>query len=222
MRRTPDLVAAVLGIVQSGAVYVPLEIRYPVPRMQTVVHDCGARVLLVDRDTAAHPFAAGSGLTTLTAGTPAGPGAPASPPQLHPDQVAYVMYTSGSTGQPKGVIVTHRNVMALAADRDFQHPAHRSVLLHSPHAFDASTYELWVPLLNGGTIVVAPDRPVDAPMLREQIAEHGVTAVFFTSGLFSVLADEDPGCLAGAAEVWTGGDIVSPEAISRVRQPARD
>src|SRR5439155_17530 len=77
---------------------------------------------------------------------------------VYPDQLAYVMYTSGSTGTPKGVAVRHRDVVDLAVDRRFASGAHGAgghdrVLLHSPLAFDASTYELWVPLLRGGCVV---------------------------------------------------------------------
>ena len=79
-------------------------------------------------------------------------------PAADPDGLAYVMYTSGSTGTPKGVAVRHRDVTALAADRRFAGGAHARVLLHSPLAFDASTYELWVPLLAGGTVIIAPDQ----------------------------------------------------------------
>ncbi|MBC3839631.1 AMP-binding protein [Streptacidiphilus sp. 4-A2] len=67
-----------------------------------------------------------------------------------PGQLAYVMFTSGSTGTPKGVAITQRNIVELVGDTGWGNGAHRRVLMHSPHSFDASTYEMWVPLLSGG------------------------------------------------------------------------
>src|SRR4029079_3849433 len=93
---------------------------------------------------------------------------PAEPPavRLDPENLIYVEYTSGSTGTPKGVAVRHRDVVSLVLDRRFDGEAHRRILAHSPCAFDASRYELWVPLVNGGSVVVAPAGDVDADVVR--------------------------------------------------------
>ncbi|MCA1681994.1 MAG: condensation domain-containing protein, partial [Actinobacteria bacterium] len=93
---------------------------------------------------------------------------------------------------------------------------HERVLLHSPQAFDASTYELWVPLLTGGQVVVAPPGELTVEVLRRAVTGHGVTGLFLTSGLFRMVAQESPQCLSGAAEVWTGGEIVPAAAMRRV------
>ncbi len=105
---------------------------------------------------------------------------------------------------------------ALAADHRFRNGAHHRVLLHSPLAFDASTYELWIPLLSGGQVVIAPPGDLDPATLRRTITEHQVTGLWLTSGLFRVIAQDAPGCLAGAREVWTGGDVVPAAAVRRV------
>ncbi|WP_338090935.1 AMP-binding protein, partial [Planosporangium thailandense] len=110
----------------------------------------------------------------------------------------------------------HRDVAALAFDRRFAGGGHERVLLHSSVAFDASTYELWVPLLNGGRVVVAPPVELDVEALRGLVVEFGVTGLWLTSGLFRVVAQEDPGCLAGVREVWTGGDVVPAGAVRAV------
>ncbi|GAA1007125.1 hypothetical protein GCM10009556_017300 [Acrocarpospora pleiomorpha] len=129
------------------------------------------------------------------------------------ERLAYVMFTSGSTGQPKGVAVTHADVVALATDRAWHTSAHTRVLMHSPHAFDASTYEIWVPLLNGGRIVVAPAGILEPARLAQVISQQNVTAVFLTTALFNHLVDEHPPGLEGLAEIWTGGEFVSPSAM---------
>ncbi|WP_203981690.1 AMP-binding protein, partial [Planosporangium flavigriseum] len=119
---------------------------------------------------------------------------------------------------PKGVAVRHRDIAGLAFDRRFAGGAHDRVLLHSSLAFDASTYELWVPLLNGGTVVVAPPADLDVETLRRSISEHRVTGLWLTSGLFRAVAQEAPECLAGVREVWTGGDVVPAGAVRRVME----
>src|SRR5690606_11354596 len=91
------------------------------------------------------------------------------------------------------------------------------VLLHSPYAFDASTYELWVPLLRGGEIVVAPPGPLDPATLQRLIVEERLTAAFLTTSLFNLVAAESPACLQPLGAVWTGGDAASPAAIRAVR-----
>ncbi|KOX08408.1 AMP-binding protein, partial [Nocardiopsis sp. NRRL B-16309] len=148
---------------------------------------------------------------------------PDTPPHtgLTDHDLAYVMYTSGSTGRPKGVAVTHADVAALALDGRFAQ-GHERVLLHSPQAFDASTYELWVPLLSGGRIVVAPPETVTPTLLRDSAAAHGISAVWLTAALFHLFAQEDPGCLNGIGEVWTGGDAVQAGAVARVRAACPD
>ncbi len=216
LRRSADLVVAVLAVVKAGGAYLPLDGRAPVERMRLVLEQAGAAVLLTDphwEDTARE--AHGGHVVVLDGDTDGGQ-ADRPLPAGHADGLAYVEFTSGSTGTPKGVAVRHRDVVALALDSRFDGPAHRTVLVHSPLAFDASTYELWVPLLRGGRVVVAPPEDLDAAVLRDLITTHGVTALWLTAGLFRVLAQDSPDCLAGVAEVWTGGDVVPAAAVRRV------
>ena len=134
---------------------------------------------------------------------------------------AFVVYTSGSTGRPKGVVITHRGAVSLAAER-FWRTGHSRVLVHSPQAYDAQTYELWVPLVTGGTLVVAPAGGLDIGGLGALIAGAGVSAAWLTAGLFAAVAAECPQVLAGMAQVWTGGDVVSAAAIGRVLERGGD
>ncbi|MFF8644011.1 non-ribosomal peptide synthase/polyketide synthase [Streptomyces sp. NPDC015345] len=137
-------------------------------------------------------------------------------PSVDPDRLAYVMFTSGSTGLPKAVAVRHRDVAALATDSRFAGGVCDRVLLHSPVAFDAATFEVWAPLLNGGCVVVAPSGGVDAASLRGLAADGGLTALWLTAGLFRLLAQDAPDCFRGLAELWTGGDVVPAQAVRRV------
>ncbi|SDO60984.1 non-ribosomal peptide synthetase [Lentzea jiangxiensis] len=210
VERSADLVVAELAIVKAGAAYVPLDGRAPADRIRRVVDDSGIAVVLTD---ARNENLVSSVHTVRLDGDRSGAADPAV--VVHPDQLAYVMHTSGSTGTPKGVAVRHRDVVSLALDSRFDGGAHDRVLLHSPSAFDASTYELWVPLLRGGQVVVARPGDVDADAIRDAVA-HGVTAIWLTAGLFRLVAQEAPEAFAGLREVWTGGDVVPAAAVRGV------
>ncbi|MFB6894519.1 amino acid adenylation domain-containing protein, partial [Kitasatospora sp. NPDC056327] len=211
MERSADLVVALLAVLKAGACYVPLDARYPLTHRRTITTETGATVVLTD--TALHHQATELGLTVLTTDAEASPDAPQV--NCHERQLAYVMYTSGSTGRPKGVAVTHHDITTLTNDHRYTSTATERILLHSPHSFDASTFELWVPLLNGGTTVVAPPCDLTTTTLARVIPQYNITALWLTAGLFALLADDDPACLRGVRHLWTGGDVVSPAAVTR-------
>ncbi|PSL55729.1 non-ribosomal peptide synthase protein (TIGR01720 family)/amino acid adenylation domain-containing protein [Saccharothrix carnea] len=212
--RSVDLVVAQLAVAKAGGAYVPLDVRAPRERLRLLLADTGASVLLADAGWVDVAREVHAGPVVLLGESP---DEPDTDPGIavHPENLAYVMHTSGSTGTPKGVAVRHRDVVALATDRAFDR-GHERVLLHSPTAFDASTYELWVPLLRGGAVVVAPPEDLDAEALRRVVTEGGVTALWLTAGLFRAVAQEAPDCLATVRQVWTGGDVVPAAAVRRV------
>ncbi|MEV0321981.1 amino acid adenylation domain-containing protein [Streptomyces sp. NPDC050658] len=220
--RSEEYVVAVLAVLKAGGTYLPVDPDYPAERLAFMLADAAPTVLVTDEKiTAGLPESNCPQLIVDEPGTADEiAAAPATPPAAarsgHPDQLAYVMYTSGSTGRPKGVGITHRSVVVLVADRCFGEGRHERVLMHNTQAFDTSTYELWVPLLRGGTIVIPPPGRLDPAGLTRAITEHGVTGLAMTAGLFMALAEETPGAFDGARQVWTVGDVVTPAALERV------
>ncbi|MFC5288833.1 non-ribosomal peptide synthase/polyketide synthase [Actinokineospora guangxiensis] len=209
LRRGVEAIVAPLAALKAGAAYLPLDAHAPEQRLRQVLDSAGARLLITDRPAPAE-------WSGLVLAPDSGVDGPAPARRVRPDSLAYVMYTSGSTGTPKGVAVRHRDIAALAADSRFAGGAHSRVLVHSTQAFDASTYEMWVPLLTGGACVIAPPGDLDAALLRAVVAEHAVTSAWITAGLFRVLAQEDPTAFTGLRAVLTGGDVVPPAAVRRV------
>ncbi|MFH9353436.1 amino acid adenylation domain-containing protein [Kitasatospora sp. NPDC017646] len=216
MDRSADLVTAILAVTKAGGTYVPLDARYPLDRMQHILADTRARLVLVDPAHRDHPVLTADGPTPLDV-TETRTATPAGRRPL-PGQLVYVMYTSGSTGVPKGVAVTHRNVVDLLANRHFHLGHHESVLLHSPTAFDASTTEVWAPLVTGGRIVLAAPGQLDLTALAATVTRHAVTLVQAPSGLLRLMAEETPEAFRTVRQVWTGGDVVPPEAVRRLFQ----
>ncbi|MGX1311830.1 amino acid adenylation domain-containing protein [Streptomyces calvus] len=206
MDRSAEYVLAVLGVIRAGAVYVPVDHRWPAARREHVLGDSGIRLILEQGDLPEdHPLPEG--------GVPMPPG---------PDRIAYIMYTSGSTGRPKGVAVTHRGIADLAADGLFAGGAQERVLLQSAHAFDASTYQMWIPLLNGGTLVVGPPGDLDIATIGRTLVEGRVTATLFTTGLFRLIAAEAPETFRSLREVWTGGEALPAAAVRQALEACPD
>ena len=223
LERSVDVVVASLGVVKASATYVPLSAEASPERARSVVAGVGMRVLLVHQATAGHPAvaeAAAAGVQVIRVDKPAESGAPNAPlPSVHPDQLAYVIHTSGSTGVPKGVAVSHRSIAAFLADQCWHEaagPGPRVVLMQAPHAFDASTYELWAALASGGRVVVVAAGPLDTAALGRLIREREVTEVLFTPVLFNAMVEEALADLGGLRLMWTGGDVVSANAVERL------
>ena len=220
--RSVALPVSILAVLKAGGWYLPLHSGHPVERMREITAQGGARVLLTDR---AMRTAAPACDTVITVDDdPDLAQLPASAPEVatDPRQLAYVMFTSGSTGEPKGVAVAHREVTDFAHDGMFDPTRHTRVLMAAPYAFDGSVYELWVPLLHGGRVVLPPPGEVDIPVLAGVIESEQVTGVLLTAGLFRVVAEERPECFAAVNEVMTGGDVISPAAVHRIQERCPD
>ncbi|HEX3130822.1 MAG TPA: amino acid adenylation domain-containing protein [Thermoanaerobaculia bacterium] len=210
--RSIEAVETMLGILKASGAYVPLDPSYPLDRLAWMIGDSGARVLVTR-----------TGMPVVPAGVPVldlrnlgdweDPGVGS---ETDPDGLAYIFYTSGSTGRPKGVAATHRNVVRLVRGADFSgFGPDETYLLLAPLSFDASTLELWGPLLNGGRLAIFPGRVPALDELARTIAERGVTTLWLTAGLFHQMVDARPEGLRPLRRVIAGGDVLSPSHVRR-------
>ncbi|NBF01924.1 amino acid adenylation domain-containing protein [Pseudomonas sp. Fl5BN2] len=219
MQRSVEWVIATLAVIKAGGFYVPLRSSDPQERWQHIVDEAQLRILLVDEAHAAIALPEVELIETVMAGSVLkGSTEAIDRPHQNTQSLAYLMYTSGSTGEPKGIAISHGNIIALACDQRWCAVEPRRVLLHSAHAFDASTYELWTTLLNGHQAIIVPGDELDVPSLTRAIVEHEVTSAFLTSGLFRLLAEEQVASLQGLQEVFTGGEAISGDAVRTVRE----
>ncbi|RAS22646.1 amino acid adenylation domain-containing protein, partial [Pseudomonas sp. URMO17WK12:I7] len=213
--RSFDLLAAQLAASKCAAVYVPLDSNAPAERQAFMIADSQARVLLTHSSEHQIGQALRVELDRLALDTcPShSPGLPVSG-----ESAAYIMYTSGSTGTPKGVQVPHRAIVRLVINNGFADFNSRDrVAFASNPAFDASTLEVWAPLLNGGTLVVIDqDQVLSRQALRDTLLHHEVSVLWLTAGLFHQFADGLLPALARLRYLMVGGDVLDPSVVARV------
>jgi len=218
MHRSPQLVCALLGILRAGGAYLALDPSDPPERRAAILRSAEVPVLVADDPTAVPAGSAGR-LTVLAAADCFEPvTGNFDPPEVPADQLAYIAYTSGSTGAPKGVCIPHRAVLSLVLDADFLEVGPDDVYLqYAPVAFDASTLEIWGPLLTGGSLVIAPPGTLSAVELADLVRTEQISVLWLTAGLFHQFVDARPEPLPGLRYLLAGGDVLSTPHVERCR-----
>ncbi len=221
-RRTPEMVAGILSILKIGGIYLPIDADYPTERQQYLISDSKAELLLVTRPPTSPTQPLPSGIPTLVLSLPHTSGmTPASfdGPVTGPESPAYIMYTSGSTGIPKGVLVKHRNVVRLVKNTDYVPLNNETRILQTgAPVFDAATLEIWGPLLNGGQLaLVSRETILDAVQLGSVLRKRHINTLWLSSPLFNRLMQQDIEIFTPLRYLLVGGDVLSPRHINAVR-----
>jgi amino acid adenylation domain-containing protein len=208
MQRGHWQIVAILAILKAGGAYLPIDIDYPQGRVDYMLSDSGCQLTIDD--------AILGQLLPLLEGFPKENPASVS----NAGSLAYIMYTSGSTGRPKGVMVEQGGVVRLVKPLHYMGFTGNEVLLSAGAiGFDATTFEFWSMLLNGGTLVMCDKNVLlDTGLLAKTLQRHRVDTMFFTAGWLNQLVDSDIQLFEGLRTIKVGGDRLSPKHIYTLRQ----
>ncbi|MDX3659660.1 non-ribosomal peptide synthetase [Streptomyces sp. ID05-26A] len=215
VRRSARMIVLLVAVLKAGGAYVALDRRMPDERRRTILRDVRPALVITDDAPGPEQGVPSLSLDELWESS-------AQRPDTRPEtrvgaeNTAYIAYTSGSSGAPKGVLVPHRGITRLVVAAKYLPVGPDDVFLHlAPVAFDASTLEIWGALLNGAKLVVAPDHDLSLAKLTELVRANEVTVLWLTAGLFhqvveSGLARE----LRGVRLLLAGGDVLSVEHVN--------
>ncbi|GGV45159.1 hypothetical protein GCM10010277_35780 [Streptomyces longisporoflavus] len=219
MGRTPAFVVALLAVLKAGGVYAAMDPNWPETRVQHLVRQADAHVLTDESPDAAFEPHPAPGRHRLHLQGPPVPPESAPLPVTAPGDGCAVMFTSGSTGEPKGSVSPHRAVVSRFVGVDYaDFGPGRTVLQAAPVCWDAMMIELWSVLMNGGTSLLLGDGLHLSPALvREYVTAAGLDTLWLTAALFNAFVDDDPGCFAGLRQVLTGGERLSPGHVAGFR-----
>jgi amino acid adenylation domain-containing protein len=206
VEKSVEMIVGILGILKSGGAYLPIDPHYPKDRIEYMLKDSAAKLLLTNNN-----FEELLNLAT-------------SPlPHFHlslSTSLAYIIFTSGSTGRPKGVMVNHLSVIRLVKNTNFiNFKADDRIMQTGALEFDASTFEIWGALLNGLSFYTGPtDNILNPKKLKKMITDNQITIIWLTSPLFNQLAQSDVRIFTGLRNLLVGGDVLSPAYINETRR----
>jgi lichenysin synthetase B len=223
--RTPEMIVAILAILKSGGAYLPISPDDPPERIAYLLRDSGARVLVTmphlaqsRRFDVQTVYAIDEGAAKDGAADVANADDPGSEGNSQSTDLAYIMYTSGTTGQPKGVQVRHRGIVRLVSNAGYVPlSAGTRILATAAAVFDVATFEIWGALLNGGSLhLVDDDVILSAPALGKALVGYAITTLWLTSPLFNQLVEQDATIFRSLRHLLVGGDVLSARHVGKV------
>ena len=223
LERGTDLVIALLAVLKTGAAYVALDLAYPQPRLQTMIADSGTKWLITTTRLTKDLQVPKIKTVLVDKLMPELMVVPDSRSHVLPrvrsgSELAYVMYTSGSTGVPKGIAVTHAAIIRLVLNTNYVDlkPGDRIAQLANT-SFDAATFEIWGALLNGCALVlVSRDDSLAPEILARELRDKKIDTLFLTTALFNQVAAESPNAFHGVRDLLFGGEAVEPWWVQKI------
>lgn len=223
--RSVDLMVTILGVLKAGGAYLPLDPSYPVHKLEYMMEDSGASVLIATGElSSAEKENPSYEVIDLFSCKPCIEEQPRQKPDvvLDGENLAYVIYTSGSTGQAKGVMISHRAIVNHMQWMRAQFPLQQgdSVLQKTPISFDASVWEFYLPLITGGRLVFAePQAHMDLPQLLEVIDREEVTLVQFVPTILQMLLEHSgPADGLSLKHIFCGGELLETCLVEKCQQ----
>ncbi len=223
MKRGPEAIAAILGILRAGGCYMPLDLNNPLMRLRSMLEKANCRKVIYDSSSSELLRLDSINFYHFHELSAYGKSEPINVERKGLDP-AYIMFTSGTTGLPKGVIVPHRAIARLVFNNGFlKISSDDTILQAAPLAFDASTFEIWAALLNGAKLSIIPDEILlDPAGFKAFIRDHSISVMWLTASLCNVLIEEDASMFDPIRVLLTGGEPLSVPHIKRLMQACPD
>ncbi|NJM15000.1 MAG: amino acid adenylation domain-containing protein [Bacteroidales bacterium] len=212
------LITGMLAILKAGGAYLPIEPDTPPERVNFMLNDASCCFMFTNQQIDNRPVKC-KNILLLDHMEPAS-GKVEINQGIQANSLAYIMYTSGTTGTPKACLIEHKSVIRLVCQTNYINLASTDkILLTGAIAFDASTFEIWGALLNGGTLYLADKETIlHAARMEEALKKHEITTLWLTSPLFTQLAEINPGMFSGLKTLLVGGDVLSATHVNKVRE----
>jgi amino acid adenylation domain-containing protein len=189
MDRSAELIVSMLAVLKCGAAYMPLDRNNPAPRNRYYLQEAVVRLIIANCDC--QDLCDSGRLSYPISLSELRHGEDRALKTFSGNTAAYVMFTSGTSSQPKGVVVPHRAVTRLVIDTNYIAIRQTDAILqHSPPSFDASTFEIWGALLNGARLVLYTSAVLDPTLFNRYIVDHSVTIIWLTAGIFHLFVDK--------------------------------
>ncbi len=247
LKRSPEAIISILAILKAGGTYVPLDPEYPQERLNFMLEDARVEFLITSSKTSPPtPLLTKESGDETSDQTPLLDKERGDEAQLYrgevinldnnweiinqysvenpinlttPENLTYIMYTSGSTGIPKGVCTPHRGIIRLVKSSNYVNLSAEEIILQAaPISFDASTFEIWGALLNGGKLVILSIEKPSLKELGETLEKYNISTLWLTAGLFHLMVDEQIQSLKDVRQLLAGGDVISPIHAKKLQQ----